>query len=202
MQPTERVLDQTIIVFPLPAMTSFAVLQSRLHEVWSVLLSATLKQDQRYNPTRAFQTFPFPEPDPRTVIPALEAIGETLYETRAAYMIDTDQGLTKTYNALKDPTCDDPRIHDLRRLHETMDRAVLDAYAWPDIQVPPYCPKTEADRTALQTFEDEVIDRLYLLNAQRAREEQRLGLTGKRRARRNAGKRSATQSSLFEEEDA
>ena len=43
---------------------------------------------------------------------------------RAKYMVDTDQGLTKTYNALKDPACEDPRILDLRRLHEEMDRAV------------------------------------------------------------------------------
>ena len=54
-----------------------------------------------------------------------------------------------------------------------MDRAVLDAYGWTDIAVPPFCPKTDADRAALQAFEDEVIDRLYVLNAERAAEEQR-----------------------------
>ncbi len=61
-----------------------------------------------------------------------------------------------------------------------MDRAVHGAYGWTDVAVPPYCPKTAADREALQAFEDEVIDRLYVLNADRAREEQRLGLAGKR----------------------
>jgi hypothetical protein len=57
-----------------------------------------------------------------------------------------------------------------------MDRAVLDAYGWSDVAVPPYCPVTDADRTAVQAFEDEVIDRLYVLNAERARAEERLGL--------------------------
>jgi hypothetical protein len=136
---------------------------------------------QGYRPSDCFETFPFPQPDPRTVIPALESIGEHLYTTRARYMVDTNQGLTKTYNALKDPACDDARILELRRLHEDMDRAVLAAYNWSDIPIPPYCPLTDADREALQSFEDEVIDRLYVLNAERAREEQRLGLAAKKK---------------------
>jgi hypothetical protein len=86
-------------------------------------------------------------------------------------MVDTNQGLTKTYNALKDPSCEDPRILELRALHEEMDRAVLAAYGWSDIAVPPYCPKTDDDRAALQAFEDEVIDRLFGLNAERAAQE-------------------------------
>jgi hypothetical protein len=32
-------------------------------------------------------------------------------------MVDTNQGLTKTYNALKDTECGDPRILELRALH-------------------------------------------------------------------------------------
>jgi hypothetical protein len=90
-------------------------------------------------------------------------------------MLQTNQGLTKTYNALKDPACTDPAVHELRRLTEAMDRAVLDAYGWTELAVPPYCALTPADREAQTAFEDEVIDRLYVLNAERAREEQRLG---------------------------
>ena len=98
-------------------------------------------------------------------------------------MVDTNQGLTKTYNALKDPASTDPRILDLRRLHENMDRAVLAAYGWSDVAVPPYCPLTGDDRAALQAFEDEVIDRLFVLNAERAAEVKRLGLGSKKRGR-------------------
>ena len=108
------------------------------------------------------------------MIPSLEDIGRRLYDTRAKFMLDTQQGLTATYNLLKDPTCHNPRIEELRRLHEAMDRAVLDAYGWFDIPVPPYgTPTTDAERRALEAFEDEVIDRLFLLNAQRAEEEKR-----------------------------
>jgi hypothetical protein len=52
-----------------------------------------------------------------------------------------------------------------------MDRAVLAAYGWGDLAVPPYCPKTDEERAAVQAFEDEVIDRLFVLNAARAEEE-------------------------------
>jgi len=181
-QPTDRVFSEATYVFPLDRASSFAVLQSRIHEPWARLLSSSLEDRLRYSASDCFETFPFPQPDPRTVIPDLESIGEHLYQTRAQLMLDTNQGLTKTYNALKDPACKDPRILDLRRLHEDMDRAVLAAYGWADIPVPPYCPLTDSDRAALQSFEDEVIDRLYLLNAERAREEQRLGLAGKKKA--------------------
>ena len=52
--------------------------------------------------------------DPRAVIPSVEAIGERLYTARAAYMVDTKQGLTQTYNQLEAPRCDEPRILALR----------------------------------------------------------------------------------------
>ncbi|WP_437650443.1 type IIL restriction-modification enzyme MmeI [Sorangium sp. So ce362] len=182
-QPTNRIFSEQTYIFPLDKASPFAVLQSRIHEPWARLLSSSMKTDLRYSASDCFETFPFPKPDPRTVIPELESIGEGLYDTRARFMVDANQGLTKTYNALKDPTCDDSRILDLRRLHEDMDRAVLAAYGWSDIAVPPYCPLTDKDREALQAFEDEVIDRLYVLNAERAREEQRLGLAGKKKGR-------------------
>ncbi|WP_438001482.1 DNA methyltransferase [Sorangium sp. So ce185] len=182
-QPTDRVLSEQLYVFPLDCASTFAVLQSRIHEPWARLLSSSMKTDLRYSASDCFETFPFPKPDPRTVIPQLESIGERLYDTRARFMVETNQGLTKTYNALKNPACDDPRILELRHLHEDVDRAVLSAYGWSDIAVPPYCPLTDKDREALQAFEDEVIDRLYVLNAERAREEQRLGLVGKKKGR-------------------
>jgi hypothetical protein len=105
-------------------------------------------------------------------------------------------------------------VHELRRLTEAMDRAVLDAYGWTELAVPPYCALTPADREAQTAFEDEVIDRLYVLNAERAREEQRLGTAaggakGKKGAKKRAktkteGSQSAAkagQGRLFSEDD-
>jgi hypothetical protein len=86
-------------------------------------------------------------------------------------MLDANQGLTATYNQLKDPDCDSDRLTEitqLRNLHEQLDRAVLAAYGWSDIPVPPFCPATDAERAAVSLFEDTVIDRLFALNAERA----------------------------------
>ena len=76
----------------------------------------------------------------------------------------------------------DPDILALRALHVELDRVVLAAYSsknhptWSDIGVPPYTtPTNEAERKALERFEDEVIDRLFELNAERAEEEKLLG---------------------------
>jgi hypothetical protein len=181
------VLANTLYAFPMETYSAFRVLQSRLHDAWTRALSSTLETRLNYSATDCFDTFPFPKLDPRTVIPSLETIGQELYDARARFMVETDPGLTKTYNAIKDPACDDPRVIGLRRMHEAMDRAVLDAYGWTDVAVPPYCPATDADRAAVQAFEDEVIDRLYVLNAERAEEEGRLGMGGKKGKKAAAG---------------
>lgn len=178
-QPTDRVFSHALYVYPLPAFSSFAILQSRVHERWARLLSSTMEDRLRYAASDCFETFPFPQPDPRTMIPALEDVGQRLYDARAKYMLDEHVGLTITYNRLKDPSVTDPRIIELRQLHEVMDTAVLAAYGWSDIAVPPFCIDTEADQKALDAFETEVIDRLFALNAKRAEEERALGVTKK-----------------------
>jgi hypothetical protein len=176
-QPSDRVLTQKLVVFPFDKLTQFAVLQSRLHDRWTWLLSSTLGAESiNYISTDCFDTFPFPKADPRAVIPQLEAIGGRLYEARRQFMLETDQGLTETYNALKDARINAPRVEELRRLHIEMDRAVLGTYAeytgdktWLDIDVPPYTdPQTPAEKALHQTFEDEILDHLFALNEQRA----------------------------------
>ena len=167
--PLGWVYSHKLIVFAHDTFADFGLLQSRIHAKWTWLLSSTMGSVAlNYSPTDCFETFPFP-PEPTLAPDApLEAIAAELYETRATFMVDTDQGLTKTYNALKDPENTDLRIVHLRQLHEQLDRAVLDAYGQSHIEVPPYCG---ADPTTLERFEDEVLDFLFALNEQRAKEE-------------------------------
>lgn len=205
-QPSNRIFSENLIVFPLQAATSFVVLQSRVHWAWVRLTSSTLEDRQGYRPSDCFETFPFPQADPRTVIRELEVLGERLHQARAKYMVDTDQGLTKTYNALKDPSCTDQRIVELRRIHEDMDRAVLRAYpklpgvgsagsdvvGWSDVTVPSFCIATDAEKAELQAFEDDVIERLFVLNESRAKEEReqlkKLGTKGKSQQSKKSSK--------------
>lgn len=41
--------------------TTFGILHSRLHEVWSLRMGTSLEDRPRYTPTSCFETFPFPE---------------------------------------------------------------------------------------------------------------------------------------------
>lgn len=159
-QPTERVFAHTLYAYPLPHHTHFAILQSRIHEPWARLLSSTMEDRLRYAASDCFENFPFPHLDPRAPIPELETIGQRLYGARATMMIDRNIGLTKLYNTLKDPHQVDQEIQHLRLLHEQVDRAVLNAYGWNDIKVPPFTEMNE-------TFNNEIIDRLFVLNRER-----------------------------------
>ena len=160
------------------------VLQSRLHEAWARFFSSSLKDDLRYTPSDCFETFPFP--DGWETNAALEAAGRDYYEFRAALMVRNNEGLTKTYNRFHDPDERDPDILKLRELHAAMDRAVLDAYGWtdlqPDLRVPPRLrgrgrPRTTAASRASKKkpwryrwpddIRDEVLARLLALNRSR-----------------------------------
>ncbi len=178
--------NSKIFVVDLSSRSILSVLQSRVHVQWAWRNSSTLKQDLAYSAQDAFQTFPFPKPDPRTVLPGLEDIGQRLYDFRAQYMLDGNVGVTMTYNRLSDPSCYDARILELRTLHEEMDRKVLAAYAegdpagrWLEVEVPPFCPTNADDKKKLEKFDDAVIDRLFALNAKRAQEEKIRGLDAK-----------------------
>ena len=51
--------------------TTFGILHSRFHEVWSLRLGTSLEDRPRYTPSTTFETFPFP-PGLTPDIPAAE----------------------------------------------------------------------------------------------------------------------------------
>ncbi|MCY4368416.1 MAG: N-6 DNA methylase [bacterium] len=194
--PTNMIYSDKIIVYPLDTQSAFCALQSRLHDIWARFFSSTRGDGLNYTPSDCFETFPFPENwETRS---DLETVGETYYELRAALMVRNNEGLTKTYNRFHDPYENDPEIAELRRLHTAMDQAVLDAYGWTDI--PTDCEflldyeideKTWGKKKKPYRYRwpdavrDEVLARLLELNAKRAAEEARTGLT---RSTTRAGK--------------
>ncbi|MBN8473069.1 N-6 DNA methylase [Corallococcus exiguus] len=164
-RPTGGVFSHAANVYALEQDRWLAVLQSRVHEVWARLLSSSLEDRLRYTPSSCFETFPFPD---ESHAAALDATGERLHFERSKYMQANNIGLTTTYNRLKDKSVTDTATQRLRDLHVAVDQAVLDAYGWNDIHAPPYCGATPKQ---LEAFEDEVLDRLFDLNEQRAHEE-------------------------------
>jgi hypothetical protein len=183
--PCNLIFDQKIIVFPEDSWSFFAVMSSRLHENWATFMGSTMKDDPVYTPSDCFENFPFPELYRSNT--RLDAIGEAYANFRSALMIHNDEGLTKTYNRFHDPNEDSAGIRRLRELHAAIDRDVLDAYGWQDIQ--PVCEffpefddgdeEDEGGRPKKKKFRyrwreevhDQVLALLLDLNRQRALEE-------------------------------
>ena len=53
--------DHQLIVIAREDDTTFGILHSRFHEVWSLRKGTSLEDRPRYTPTTTFETFPFPE---------------------------------------------------------------------------------------------------------------------------------------------
>jgi hypothetical protein len=106
-------------------------------------------------------------------------------------MANNCEGLTQTSNRFHDRNEDSSEILQLRELHELMDRAVLEAYGWMDIQhscefIPEFEEEDNEDENGRQRkkkyryrwpddIRDEVLARLLKLNRQRALEEGQSG---------------------------
>ncbi|MEX1367321.1 MAG: DNA methyltransferase [Nannocystaceae bacterium] len=178
------VFSLTLVLILFDDFSSFAVLQSRAHELWARFFGSSLEDRMRYTPSDCFETFAFPKLHVEDDI--LQMTGESYYTYRADLMVRNDQGLTATYNRFHDPDETSPDILKLRELHDQMDRAVLDAYGWTDIQ--PTCEflldyeEDEDEESSSRRrkpwryrwpdeIQEEVLARLLDLNQQRAEEE-------------------------------
>ena len=145
-----------------------ALLSSRAHAVWCAAAGATLEDRPRYQNGPCFEPFPFPEARlayERTV----RQIGEDVDAHRKRQQeLHRDLTITAMYNVLEKLRAGEPLtakerlIHDqglvsvLKQLHDDLDAAVFDAYGWPH------------DLT-----DEEILERLVTLNAERAEEERR-----------------------------
>ena len=136
------VFANSINVINLSDWASFALLQSRVHEVWARSLSTHLGDQLRYNPTTCFETYPRPAERPTS----LHKIGERYHTYRAQLMRDPEvrralmggrppEGLTHTYNHFHRPDCTLEGIVRLRSLHEELDREVARAMGWGDLEL-------------------------------------------------------------------
>lgn len=127
----DQIFAHSLFIFPFESHAAFCSLQSRVHEIWARAFTSTLEDRLRYAASDCFETFPLPPGYDSA--PALEKAGEAYHAHRAAMMIATDKGMTKTYNRFHDPADQAADIVELRRLHAMMDDAVLRAYGWDDL---------------------------------------------------------------------
>ncbi|HYO75697.1 MAG TPA: DNA methyltransferase, partial [Thermoanaerobaculia bacterium] len=185
--------DNTIVAIAAADAYVLAILSSRVHVTWALATGGRLgvRHDPRYNKTRCFETYPFPAAateDQRRI----RALGETLDAHRKAAQSRHPQlKLTKLYKALtaldrgEELDSSDIEAYEqglgatLKQLHDDLDAAVFDAYGWPH------------DLT-----DEEILERLVALNAERAEEERRGIIRWLRPEFQNPGGAAAAQQAI------
>jgi len=161
--------DDALIAFALDDAYSLGVLSSSVHVAWALVQGGTLEDRPRYLKSRCFETFPFPAatPDQQSRIGDL---AEQIDAHRKRVLAEhEDLTLTGLYNVKEKVsrgdtplTAKEKAIHDkglvavLKSLHDELDAAVLDAYGWHD-----------------NPSDEQILERLVALNAERVAEEER-----------------------------
>lgn len=165
--------DNMLIAIASSDALHLGVLSSAVHVPWALATGGTLEDRPRYNKSRCFETFPFPDADTGLTPELADRIRQLAEQidshrkTRQA--AHEDATLTAVYNVLDKLrseevlTANEKAVHDhglvgvLKSLHDELDTAVLASYGWGDLTLP-------ADTDAL-------LQRLVDLNARRVSEE-------------------------------
>ncbi|GGZ46565.1 MULTISPECIES: Eco57I restriction-modification methylase domain-containing protein [Streptomyces rochei group] len=128
MVSTGPVFNEKVVVFSSEDSAFLAVLSSAVHYWWTLDRTSTLESRINYAPTDVFETLVRPPLTGR-----LRTAGTRLDTYRRDLMFRRNIGLTDTYNLVHDEACQDADIIELRRIHEEIDRATIEAYGWHDL---------------------------------------------------------------------
>jgi len=162
--------DHKILAFALDDACFLGVLSSRIHVGWALRTGGHLGvgNDPVYAKTRCFETFPFPactDAQKQRIRDLGEQLDAHRKRQQAAH---PELTLTGMYNVLEklrkgEPlTAKDKAIHEaglvgiVKQIHDELDAAVAEAYGWP-----------------VDLSDEEILERLVALNADRAAEEAR-----------------------------
>lgn len=160
--------DAKLIAISLDDSYYLGILSSKIHILWSLKTGVFLGvgNDSNYNHSDCFMKFPFPAPS-ETLKQQIRDLGERLDRHRKTVQANhPDITLTGMYNLLEKmrqgiPLNDAERAYNdralgsiLKQIHDELDTAVFTAYGWSE---------TLTDK--------EILERLVLLNAERAEEE-------------------------------
>lgn len=181
-------LDDGAIAIARDDDTSFGILHSHFHEIWSLRMGTSLEDRPRYTPSTTFETFPFPEgltPDIPAADyaddPCAQAIAEAaarLNELRQNWLnpvdlvrrepevvagypdriLPVDEDAAKELKKRTLTNLYNARPAWLDHAHAALDEAVAEAYGWGD------------DFRAGILKDDEILARLFRLNQERSGE--------------------------------
>ncbi|MDB9348536.1 class I SAM-dependent DNA methyltransferase [Nodularia spumigena] len=158
--------DNMLIALALDDAYFLGVLSSKIHVIWSLAAGGTLEDRPRYNKTRCFDPFPFPEPTAEQK-QKIRELGEKLDAHRKQVQAQhPDVTITGMYNLLEKLRAEQPftdadrkyndkaLISILKSIHDELDEAVFAAYGW-----------------SQNSSDNEILTQLVALNAERTAEE-------------------------------
>ena len=170
--------DNMVIAIALDDPFALGVLSSRVHVVWSLATGGRLGvgNDPRYNKSRCFETYPFPDRGPQAALIA-ELSQEIDAHRKRQIAAHPGLSITGIYNVLEalragaPLTAKEKAINELglvsllKTRHDALDAAMLGAFGWNDLT--PAFARGLLDEATRQTL----LQRLVALNAERAAEE-------------------------------
>jgi len=205
------VFSDATVIMTFSESGAFSVIQSNIHESWARKYNSSLETRMRYLPSDSTETFPFPVEIHDEAI----SLGTEYLTFRDDICIENKIGLTSVFNLIHTSILDEravlseiksmrvdqnlrheaipkiiQKIKALRKLHTSMDEAVLESYGWKqdgpmgsaiqllhDFYEVDYLP--ENDRTRYTIHPDarrEILQRLLILNHERHKQEVAEGL--------------------------
>ena len=186
--------DQGLIVVAVDDQYIQGVLSSKIHVLWALAAGGTLENRPRYNNTRCFETFPFPESN--ALVEKIRMLAEQLDSHRkkqqAQYSTVTITGMYNVLEKLKTGEALNAKekiIHEqglvsvLKQLHDELDLAVLAAYGWGELaalmqvvngNMPAQNISPTANRDEIKReLEEALLEKLVALNSERAEDEKK-----------------------------
>ncbi len=164
------ICDSTTVMFALGSWAQVAVMFSRVHRVWALAAGGRLGvgDDPRYLKARCFDPYPFPLPDAPASERMANLVQRIVAHREGRQSAHAELTITGIYNVLSKLASGEAlsegeqTIHEralvsvLKAMHDELDSAVCEAYGWPT-------PLTD----------EQILERLVALNAERAEEESR-----------------------------
>lgn len=126
--------DHAVGVFARDDDYFIGILQSRVHEVWSRAMGTQVRDREsgfRYTHTTCFETFPLPEPtdDQRD---AIEDVVKTIMWHRKNMLTPNEYATEETIREMTLTNIYNNNHTWLQNDHHALNRAVFDAYGWPE----------------------------------------------------------------------
>ncbi|MEP7452738.1 DNA methyltransferase [Phyllobacterium sp. SB3] len=184
---TSMLADNMVVAIARDDDLAFGILQSRLHDLWSLRMCSYLGMgnDPRYTPSTTFETFPFPDgltpdielgiamTDPRAK--AIANAAQELNRTRERWLnpqelvgveIDPDQGMSVVHDAIDTVATSEVKRRTLTKLYNEKPSWLITLHERLDAAV------AAAYGWPSNVSDDDIIAKLFALNLSRGKDRQ------------------------------